>query len=181
VKPRQKPETPHNLCLSGGVRAYAAEQPSGGTGMSKIRRVAAMVAAAAAAVGLATATTATPAAASRRGPHPARTWLMPVKSHQGTWVSVYWMTGRSICGAELTVASDDVGVGYPANTATYTSFSKDDSLSRGHVDYTSFKVWPTLDWSAYVPLEATLSYHTCGPQAVDKRKTFWLTLPVVSD
>jgi hypothetical protein len=148
--------------------------------MSKTRRVGAMVVAIAAAVGLATATTATPAAAAPSDPRPVTTWIKPVKAHKTTWAGVHWTTSRRICGAELRVVGDDVWVGYPVSTGSYTSFSNGGTLWPYRAGYTRFKVRPDYDWSDVVLLRATLTYNTCGPYAVDRWRTFWLRLPVRS-
>ncbi|MGA5304543.1 hypothetical protein ACPCHT_31850 [Nucisporomicrobium flavum] len=144
--------------------------------MIKYRPIA--VAALAVAAGLATALTGTPAEAAAGGPSPITTWLNPVKPHKATWVNVHWTTGRKICDAEVRVEGDKVDVSYPSNTDTYSSFSQSDSLRGGHVDRTAVNVTAHYGRTAFVPLEATITYTTCKSDAV-RSKTFWLTLPVL--
>lgn len=120
-----------------------------------------------------------PADAAPGGPRPVTSWLAPVEAGEATWVRVDWTTGRRICDAELTVDGDDVKIGYPGNTGTYTSFSRGTDLKPKRADYTAFRVRPEYDFSEFVLLEATLTYDTCGADAVPKKKTFWLILPVL--
>jgi len=137
-----------------------------------------VLAAVAVAAGLATTLTGAPAAAAASGPSPITTWLNPVKPHKATWVNVHWTTGRKICDAEVRVAAGKVDVAYPSNTGTYTSFSQSDSLRGGHVDRTAVNVTAHYSRTAFVPLEATITYTNCKNDTV-RSKTFWLTLHVL--
>jgi hypothetical protein len=121
-----------------------------------------------------------PASAAPGGPHPVTSWLAPVEAGEATWVRVDWTTGRKICDAEVTVDGDDVKIGYPGSTGTYTSFSRGPDLTPKRTDYTAFRVRAAYDFSEFVPLEATLTFDTCGPHAVSKTKSFWLILPVLA-
>ncbi|MEV6598306.1 hypothetical protein AB0M36_15715 [Actinoplanes sp. NPDC051346] len=145
--------------------------------MSKTRRLATIVATVAA--GLAPVATGTPAAASGGGPHPLMSWVQAVEAHEPTWVDIYWRTGRKICDAQVQVAGRKVDVGYPSNTGAYTSFSRDDSLRSGELDRTAVNVTAHYGRSAFVPLEATMTYTNCVSDEV-KVKSFPLTLPVLS-
>jgi len=128
--------------------------------------------------GLATVATTTPATASGPGPRPVTSWLQAVPAGETSWVSVSWTTGRKICDAAVTVEGDDVRIGYPDNTGTYTSFSRGDKLRPGRPDYTAFTVHPSDEDELFLRLEATLSYHTCGRHPVEKARTYRLILPV---
>jgi hypothetical protein len=129
-------------------------------------------------LGLATVATTTPATASGPGPRPVTGWLQAVPAGETSWVSVSWTTGRKICAAAVTVEGDNVLVGYPGNTGTYTSFSRGDKLKPGQLDFTAFTVQPGDDGERFLRLEATLSYHTCGRHPVEKARIYPLTLPV---
>ena len=129
-------------------------------------------------MGLATAATTASATASGPGPRPVTSRLQAAPPGETSWVSVSWTTGRKICGAAVTVEGDDVRIGYPDNTGTYTSFSRGDKLKPGRPDYTAFTVRPTDDDELFLRLEATLSYHTCGRHPVEKARTYRLILPV---
>ncbi|MEU7906722.1 hypothetical protein [Actinoplanes sp. NPDC049118] len=144
--------------------------------MNGTRRIAVLAAAVMAATGLMTAT---PAAAGHHGPRPIIHWIEIVQAHEPTWVKVWWTTGRRICDAEVTVRGEDVGIVYPENTGSYTSFRRDADLKPGRPDYTAFKVDADYDRNTLVPLEATLTYNTCGSQAVEKARIYWLRLPVL--
>ncbi|MFI5936859.1 hypothetical protein [Actinoplanes sp. NPDC051494] len=148
--------------------------------MSKTRRIAAMTMAATAAAGLAAVTTGAPAAAAARGPHLITEWTRPVAPGTATWVDLYWKTGKPVCDAEVRLSGKDVEVTYPANTDTYSSFSKSADLKAGKTDRTAFRVTAAYDKSVVVPLEAKLTYHTCGKDAVEKVKKFPVKLTVVA-
>ncbi|MET8153407.1 hypothetical protein ACIBSW_31590 [Actinoplanes sp. NPDC049668] len=143
--------------------------------MSGIRRTAVL----ATTLLAATALTATPAAAGHHGPRPVVHRLEVVMAHQPTWVKVWWATGKRICDAEVTVRAERVGITYPENTGTYTSFRRDSDLNPGRPDYTAFKVDAAYKWNTMVPIEATLIYNTCGEHAVEKANVYWLRLPVL--
>ncbi|GID98467.1 hypothetical protein ACFQFC_18005 [Amorphoplanes digitatis] len=145
--------------------------------MNGIRRIGVL----AAAVLAATALTATPAAAGHHGPNPVVPWLEVVMAHQPTWIKVWWDTGTRICDAKVTVRAEHVGVTYPENTGSYTSFRRDSDLKPDRPDYTAFKVDADYNRNTMVPLEATLSYNTCGSAAVEKARTYWFLLPVLRD
>ncbi|GAA2517470.1 hypothetical protein [Winogradskya humida] len=149
--------------------------------MSKTRRVAAMMTAALAAVGLATTVAVTPAAAAVKGPHLITNWTRPVAPDEGTWVDLYWKTGKPVCDAEVTIDGKNVSITYPSNTETYTSFSKSANLKAGKVDRTAFYVIAYYDATTVVKLKATIVYNTCGDDAVEKTKKFDVKLPVMAD
>jgi hypothetical protein len=144
--------------------------------MNGIRRPAVLAAAAMAATGLMTAA---PASAVHRGPRPVIPWIEVVRAHDPTWVKIWWDTGEKICDAEVTVRADHVGIVYPENTGTFTSFRDEAYLTPARPDYTAFKVDADYDRNTLVPLEATLSYNTCGDKAVEKARIYWLRLPVL--
>jgi hypothetical protein len=124
-------------------------------------------------------TVANPAAAAGPGPQPVTSWLDAVPAGERSWVSLYWTTGRKICDAAVTVEGDGLRIGYPDNTGTYTSFSQSAKLKPGRLDYTAFTVHPRADEEQFRRLDATLSYNTCGRQAVEKAQKFRLTLAVL--
>jgi hypothetical protein len=131
------------------------------------------------ALGLLPFATATPAAAAGPGPRPVTSWLDAVPAGERSWVSIFWTTGRKICDATVTVDGPGVRIGYPANTGTYSSFSQRAALKPGKLDYTAFTVRPSAAGDPFRQLEATLSYNTCGRQAVEKAEQFRLTLVVL--
>ncbi|WP_148307891.1 hypothetical protein [Actinoplanes friuliensis] len=147
--------------------------------MNRTRRTALMAAAVMAATGLTTVTATAPAAASHREPRPVTKWIKPVEAHEPTWVKVYWKTGKKICDAAVTVEGTDVGIVYPSNTDTYTSFLNDAELKPGRPDYTAFRVRADRNRTTVVRLAATLTYNTCGDEAVEKSRTYRLRLPVL--
>jgi hypothetical protein len=132
-----------------------------------------------AATGLIMTATTNPAAAAGPGPQPVTNWLDAVPAGERSWVSLYWTTGRKICDAAVTVEGDGVQIGYPDNTGTYTSFSQSAKLRPGRLDYTAFTVRPRAGAEQFRQVEATLSYTTCGRQAVEKAQTFRLTFAVL--
>ena len=79
----------------------------------------------------------------------------------------------------MTVDGPGVRIGYPENTGTYSSFSQRAALKPGKLDYTAFTVRPRAAEEPFRHLEATLSYNTCGRQAVEKSEQFRLTLAVL--
>jgi hypothetical protein len=151
---------------------------AGGTDMRIPRITAAAVAAC-----IATAVAATPAQAA---PVPGPTLLVPavqaVNSAQPTWVKAYWGTTRDICDAKVTVEVSGTDVLYPSNTATYTSFVRDDTLVTGSADYTAFQVNTTVDHTMLRAMHLTIGYRVlsnascAGPITT---RTFYATLPVL--
>jgi hypothetical protein len=143
------------------------------------RRIATTAVAALVATGVVAGATTNPAAAAGPGPQPVTSWLDAVAAEERSWVSIYWTTGRKICDGAVTVTGDDVQIGYPENTVTYTSFSQSAKLKPRHLDYTAFTVRPRAGEDLFRQVEATLSYNTCGRQAVEKSETFRLTFAVL--
>ncbi|GAA0797116.1 hypothetical protein [Spirilliplanes yamanashiensis] len=95
---------------------------------------------AAAVVGAAPLAGAAPAQAAAAGPRLIVRAVGAIDSGEPTWVSAYWTTGRDICGARVTATAPRVGVGYPANTADHSSFSRGAALARRTVDHTAFRL-----------------------------------------
>ena len=143
------------------------------------RRIATTTIAALAATGVLAGVATTPAVAAGPGPQPVTSWLDAVAAGERSWVSIYWTTGRRICDGAVTVDGDDVQIGYPQNTVTYTSFSQSAKLRPGRLDYTAFTVRPSAGGDLFRQVEATLSYNTCGRQAVEKSAQFRLTMAVL--
>jgi hypothetical protein len=143
------------------------------------RRIATTAVAALVLTGVSAGAAMNPAAAAGPGPQPVTSWLDAVPAGERSWVSIYWTTGRRICDAAVTVDGDDVRIGYPENTVTYTSFSQSAKLRPGRLDYTAFTVHPSAGDDLFRQVEATLSYNTCGRQAVEKSAQFRLTLAVL--
>jgi uncharacterized membrane protein len=149
--------------------------------MKTSRRIRAVLATAVAALAMTSVATATPAAAARRvkGPEPVNALLQTVNNNQATWVSVWWKTDRTICDAKVRVwGNANVVIGYPSNTATYTSFAHGSTLLRRETDFTSFKVTPHYNRSTWALLAATISYNNCGRHTRTRTKTTGLLLPV---
>lgn len=165
--------------------------------MKKTGRLAMIVAMAAAAAGMATATPASAAGqerAAKDGPRPLVNAVKAVKAGKPTWVKLYWLTERDICGARVTVSGSDVDVRYPSNTGTYTSFSKADTLAPGWADFTAFRVNADSAQTRTVKLKVRISYtrlpkHTLWPgvdhddascKGPEHTRTSWVKLPVLA-
>ena len=129
--------------------------------------------------GLVLTGTTMPASAAGPGPQPVTNWVDAVPAGERSWVQIYWTTGRKICDAAVTVEGEGVRIGYPENTGSYTSFSQRAKLKPGRLDYTAFTVRPRAGAGQFRQLEATLSYTTCGKQAVEKADKFRLTMAVL--
>jgi hypothetical protein len=123
---------------------------------------------------------AAPAQASINGPEPVTTWLSPVRPNQATWVHIVWMAGKKICDVKVTAAADNVTIGYPANTGTYTSFGQSDSLPSRKVDFTAIRVDADHTAPSYVPISTLVSYNSCGKYAKTKQENFTVYLPVIA-
>jgi hypothetical protein len=148
--------------------------------MKTSRRIRAVLATALAALAM-TSIAATPAAAAGRvkGPEPVNALLQTVNTNQATWVSVEWKTDRTICDAEVRVwGNPNVVIGYPSNTATYTSFAHGSTLLRRDTDFTSFKVTPHFRRSTWALLAATITYNYCGRHSRTRTKNTGFLLPV---
>jgi hypothetical protein len=149
--------------------------------MKTSRRIRAVLATALAALAMTSIAAATPAAADRRvkGPEPVNALLQTVNTNQATWVSVEWKTDRTICDAEVRVwGNPNVVIGYPSNTATYTSFAHGSTLLRRDTDFTSFKVTPHFHRSTWALLAATITYNYCGRHSRTRTKNTGFLLPV---
>jgi hypothetical protein len=161
--------------------------------MGKGRRTGAIMAVVATA-GMLSVATATPAAASvKDGPQPLLNWVKAVKAAAPTWVKTYWVTGRDVCDAKVTVSGKNVAVLYPSNTETYTSFFRNATLATGDYDYTAYQVTATSKRSKVIKLRVTISYvqlpkgtfdGDVDPEGVpcvgkELARTSWVKLPVL--
>lgn len=79
----------------------------------------------------------------------------------GRWVHAIWLGTETVCQFRLTADGQDLQVGYPANTATYTSFYSDDALSRLEPDYTA--LYLTAGRAGTVPMRMHLAYRHLRP------------------
>lgn len=66
--------------------------------------------------------------------------LAPMLPGQTGWVSTLWGASDDVCDVKVTASGAGLTINYPANTKTYTSLSKGDTLAAGHVDYAAFNV-----------------------------------------
>jgi hypothetical protein len=112
---------------------------------------------------------ATPAQASPlRGDEPRLLAVDPTVLYQDRqqWVHAFWLGVEKVCDFRLTADGPGMLVGYPANTATYTSFYRSDSIGRLEPDYTALNLTGTR--AGHVPLRLHLAYKhraadgTCG-------------------
>jgi hypothetical protein len=112
--------------------------------------------------------------------------LAPMLPGQTGWVGTLWAAADDVCDVKVTAAGAGLTINYPANTKTYSSLSKGDSLAAGHVDYVAFNV--SVATSKLVSLNpVTLNYSytekadgatTCTGTKRTGSQT--ATLPVVS-
>ena len=112
--------------------------------------------------------------------------LAPMLPGQTGWVSTMWAAAGDVCDVQVTAAGPGVTVKYPANTATYSSLSKGDTLAKGHLDYVAFNVsLASNSLIALVPLKLDYSYTAKAAGAASCTGTehsgsITATLPVVS-
>lgn len=112
--------------------------------------------------------------------------LSPMLPGQSGWVGTMWAAGDDVCGLQVTAAGPNVTVTYPANTGSFTSLSKGDTLRTGSLDYTALKLSvPTTQGVALIPMKITATYTEVADGAttcvgVRKTVTAAATLPVVS-
>jgi hypothetical protein len=145
-------------------------------------RIPRITAAAIVAAFAATAIAVTPAQAA---PTPGPMLLVPavkaVHSARPTWVKAAWGTTSDICDAKVTVQVGHTEVLYPSNTATYTSFSRDDTLPTGATDYIAFQVTTTVDRTIVRAMHLTIGYRAlskAGCTGPVLSRTFYASLPV---
>jgi hypothetical protein len=145
-------------------------------------RIPRITAAAMVAAFAATAGTVSPAQAA---PAPGPALLVPavkaVHSARPTWVKAYWGTTGDICDAKVTVRVAGTDVLYPSNTATYTSFARDDTLVTGATDYTAFRVTTTVDHTIVRAMHLTIGYRAWSKEGCTGpalTRTFYASLPV---
>lgn len=112
--------------------------------------------------------------------------LSPMLPGQSGWVGTMWGATDDVCGLRVTASGPNVTVTYPANTGTYASLSKGDTLRPGALDYTAFKLSvPTNHGVSMVPMTLTATYTALADGATTcvgttKTVTATSTLPVVS-
>ena len=89
-----------------------------------------------------------------------------VHQHTPQWVQAYWLGTETVCDFRLTADAPGVDVGYPANTATYTSFYRNASLDRLEPDRTALHL--EAHRAGTLPLRLHMAYThraadgTCG-------------------
>ncbi|GAA3456421.1 hypothetical protein [Dactylosporangium matsuzakiense] len=112
--------------------------------------------------------------------------LAPMLPGQTGWVGTMWAASKDVCDLKVTASGTGVTVKYPANTATYSSLSKGDSLKAGQLDYAAFNVsLPSNTLLALVPLKLSYTYTVKADGAsdctgTDRSGSVTATLPVVS-
>lgn len=84
--------------------------------------------------------------------------LAPMLPGQTGWISTMWNATSPICNVKVTATGNDVSVSYPTNTATYSSLSKQSSLSASGIDYTAFKVSVNTSTTAISAVKFTMTY-----------------------
>ena len=145
----------------------------------RMRRI--VIAAVLAALGAGGVTAAPAQAADPAGPMLLVPAVRSIDSGTPTWVQTSWGTTLDICDVQITAHVVRATIVYPDNTATYTSFSRDNSLATGATDYASFQV---TVWVAHTQLKAihlTINYkvkshgYCAGPV---QSRMFYATLPV---
>jgi hypothetical protein len=147
--------------------------------MNKSRQIGSFMAASVAALGMATVGFASPAAAAGPGPRPVSTWLRAVQAGTSSWVTLGWRTDRRVCDVRITVdGGRRIDIDYPGHRR-FTSFSRDDSLRAGEVDYAAIRVTPDYDRAGVAVLRATIRYDRCGWHARRELRSSFLALPVV--
>jgi hypothetical protein len=120
------------------------------------RVLAACTGAATVAVGITAVAAPAQAAPLRDGPRLLTVAPSVIFEDSPQWVHAYWLGTETVCDFRLTASGPGVRVGYPANTATYTSFYRDDSLGRLEPDYTALNLTGTR--AGTVPLRLHMSY-----------------------
>jgi hypothetical protein len=126
-----------------------------GTGWAA-RVVAACTGTAVAAAGVAAVAAPAQAAPHRDGPRLLVVAPSVIFEDSPRWVHAYWLGTGAVCDFRLTADATGVRVGYPANTATYTSFFRSDSIGRLEPDYTALHL--TAARSGHLPLRLHLAY-----------------------
>jgi hypothetical protein len=141
--------------------------------MMALRWAAAVLAGTVAAVAVVTTAQARPNAA---GPQLLANAPSVVRAGTPTWVETHWLTGGSVCDFRLTATSTgSVEIGYPSNTAPFSSFYRSADLAAMRADNAAIRV--TAPRPGIVPLWLHVSYTTCtGPAVV---RTTRLSLPVL--
>jgi hypothetical protein len=84
------------------------------------------------------------------------------------WVHAYWLGTETVCGFRLTADGPTVDVGYPANTGTYTSFFRNDSLDRLEPDYTALHLTGTRAGPAPLRLHLAYQHRTANGRCTEK-------------
>jgi hypothetical protein len=124
---------------------------------ARARRVIVAAVTAALAAGVAAIPGTAAQAAGKYGPRLVDKYVSPpVRAGATKWVKTYWTSPNDVCDVRVTV--DGVPVSYPANTGTYTSFSRSADLERGHYDYTAFRVTVPPDAAGSITVKLSVEY-----------------------
>ncbi|GAA3447742.1 hypothetical protein [Planomonospora venezuelensis] len=83
---------------------------------------------------------------------PALATMLP--GQQG-WISAMWKATTDVCDVRVTASAPGLTIGYPANTATYTSLYEADKLAADAMDFTALNV--SVPAGASGPVEVTLN------------------------
>ncbi|GGJ90626.1 hypothetical protein GCM10010123_20610 [Pilimelia anulata] len=83
---------------------------------------------------------AAPAAAAGSGPSLVLPILASMLPGQQGWLSALWISSGDICNVKITASGgSSLGVDYPTNTDTFTSFYINSALAHGNMDYSAIK------------------------------------------
>jgi hypothetical protein len=87
---------------------------------------------------------------------------------QQGWVSAMWSANLDVCDVRMTVTGSGLTIGYPANTATYTSFYTASALAQSNMDYVAVNVSVPATATSAVTLSFTVSYLQLPPGLIKK-------------
>lgn len=89
--------------------------------------------------------------------------LAPMLPGQTGWVSAIWAAVKDVCDVRMTLAGTGLTVGYPGNTATFSSLYTSNALAVDNLDYSAFKITVADTVTAPVAAMVTVTYNLLPP------------------
>jgi hypothetical protein len=96
---------------------------------------------------------------------PVLTAMFP--GQQG-WIGTMWSAGNDVCDVEITGSGPGLGVSYPTNTGTFSSFYTSSALAEGNLDMVAFNLTAPAAATGTVPVTFVVDYRQLPPGQIKK-------------
>jgi hypothetical protein len=107
-------------------------------------------------------------AADSGGLAPVVPILAPMLPGQRGWVAAIWTATTDVCDVQVTATGPGLTIGYPTNTATYTSLYTASALADGNIDYTALDITVPGGATTAIPVTMSVSYRRLPPGQIKK-------------